>query len=66
MSFGLNICAYLCIEHGKRQSLGESIVINDTEIRELDVGETYACLEVDESMGMNRELNKDTKLKGNI
>ena len=59
MSFGLDKCAYLCIEHGKRKSLGESIVINDTEIRELDIGETYTYLGVDESIGMNGELNKD-------
>ena len=60
MSFGLDKCAYLCIEHGKRKSLGESIVINDTaEIRELDIGETYTYLGVHESIGMNGELNKD-------
>ena len=51
MSFGLDKCAYLCTEHGKRKSLGESIVINDTEIRELDTGETYTYLGVDESIG---------------
>ena len=34
-------------------------MINDTEIRELDVGETYTYQGVDESIGMNRELNKD-------
>ena len=65
MSFGQDKCVYLCIEHGKRKSLGESIVINDTEIRELDIGETYTYLGVDESIGMNGELNKD-KVKGNI
>ena len=59
MSFGLDKCAYLCIEHGKRKSLEESIVINDTEIRELDIGETYTYLGVDENIGMNGELNKD-------
>ena len=40
MSFRLDKCAYLCMEHRKRKSIGESIVINDTEIRELDIGET--------------------------
>ena len=50
---------YLCIEHGKRKSLGESIVINDTEIRELDVGEAYTYLGVDESVGIDGELNKE-------
>ena len=65
MSFRLDICAYLCIEHGKRKSLRESIVINDTEILELDTGETYTYLGVNESIGMNGELNKD-KVKGNI
>ena len=59
MSSGLDKCAHLCIKHGKRKSLAESIVINDAEIRELDVGETYTYLGVDESVGMNEELNKD-------
>ena len=34
-------------------------MINDTEIRELDVGKTYTYLGIDESIGMNGELNKD-------
>ena len=59
MSFGPDKCAYLCIEHGKRKSPGKSIVINYTEIRELDIGETYTYLGVDESIRMNGELNKD-------
>ena len=59
MSFGLDKRAYLCKEHRKRKSLGEYIVINDTEVRELDVGETYTYLGADESIGIFKKDKKN-------
>ena len=59
MSFGLNKCAYVYIERGKRKSMGEKIVINRVETSELEEGKLYNYLGVDEYTGYNGPLNKE-------
>ena len=40
MKFGLDKCTYICIERGKRKSLGAKLIINNIDITELESGET--------------------------
>ena len=59
MTFGQTKCAYICIECGKRESLGSNIKINGLSVRELKDGEQYTDLGQDESVGFDGHLNKD-------
>ena len=57
MQFGVDKCAYMYIERGKRKSLGEMININGVEIKELEEGDTYKYLGQDESAGYDGPAN---------
>ena len=57
MTFGLNKCAYIYTE--RRKSLGDKIVINEVEISELEEGDLYKYLGIDEDIGYDGPLNKD-------
>ena len=59
MTFGLAKCAYMYIERGKRKSLGKKIDINRTEISELEEGDMYKYLGVDEGICFGGPLNKE-------
>ena len=59
MTFGLAKCAYIYIERGKRKSLGKKIDINGIEISELEEGDMYKYLGVDEDIGFDGPLNKE-------
>ena len=59
MQFGVDKCAYMYIERGKRKSLGEMININGVEIKELEEGDTYKYLGQDESVGYDGPINKE-------
>ena len=59
MKFGEDKCGYIYIERGKRKSLGQSIVINGATIRELNEGETYKYLGVEESIGYDGPINME-------
>ena len=63
MQFGVDKCAYMYIERGKRKSLGEMININGVEIKELEEGDTYKYLGQDESVGYDGSINKERVLK---
>ena len=41
MKLGLDKCAYIYIERGKRKSLGTKLTINNIEISELESEDTY-------------------------
>ena len=58
LQFGLDKCAYIYIERGKRTSLGTKLTINNIEITELESGDTYKCFGQDEDIGFKGELNK--------
>ena len=58
MKFGLDKCAYIYIERGKRKSPGTKLTINNIEITELESGDTYKCFGQDEDIGFKGELNK--------
>ena len=63
MEFGVDKCAYIYIERGKKKTLGQSMSIQGTELQELEHGEQYKYLGQEESVGYNAELNKDRVLK---
>ena len=59
MSFEEKKCAYICIEDGKRKSLGQTIEINGLRVKELQEEELYTFLGQDEAVGYNGPLNKE-------
>ena len=59
MTFGLANCACIYIERGKRKSLGKRIDISGIEISELEEGNMYKYLGVDEDIGFDGPLNKE-------
>ena len=63
MKFGLDKCAYIYIEQGKRKSLGTKLTIHNIDITELESGETYKYLGQDEDIGVKGELNKQRVIK---
>ena len=59
MSFGLNKCAYVYIERGKSKSIGDQILINGAEISQLEEGDLYKYLGVDEDIAYDGPLSKE-------
>lgn len=59
MQFGEEKCAYICVENGKRKSLGNTIEINKVKIREIEEEETYKYLGIEETVQFNTALNKE-------
>lgn len=58
MNLGLDKRTYVYIEQGKRKSLGTKLTINNVDITELELGETYKYIGQDEEIGFKSELNK--------
>lgn len=63
MEFGKDKCAYVYINKGKQESLGEKFSICDMELEELENGDHYKYLGQDECVGYDNEINKDRVLK---
>ena len=59
MQFGLEKCAYVYIERGKRNQLGENITVNNIAIEELKQDDTYKYLGQDEAVTYNGPINKE-------
>ena len=59
MLFELDKCAYINIERGQHKSLGESLVVSNVVIKELEDSDTYKYLGQDESVSYDGPLNKD-------
>ena len=58
MKFGLDKCAYIYIERGKRKSVVTKLTVNNIEITELKSGDTYKYLGQNKDIGFKGELNK--------
>ena len=58
MELGNDKCAYICIERGQRNTLGEKFGINDIELNEVKCGEKYKYLGQDENIVYGNVLNK--------
>ena len=63
MEFGIDKCAYIYIDRGKKASLGEKLTFQGTELKELEHGEQYKYLGQEESVGYDAELNKERVMK---
>ena len=63
MQFGVEKCAYIYIERGKRKTLGEKITIPNESVQELKEDETYKYLGQDESIGNDGPINIERVLK---
>ena len=66
IKFGLDKCAYICIERGKRKSLGTKLTISNVDITELESGETNKYIGQDEGIGFKSELNKRRVVKKHL
>ena len=53
-------CKYMNMQ---RKRLGETINVNDVEIKELEEGDTYKYLGQDESVAYNGPINNERVLK---
>ena len=63
LKFGEDKCAYICIKRGKKSTEGETIDINDLNVRELKEDEPCRCLGLDENIGYDENLNKERIVK---
>ena len=63
IKFGLDKCAYIYIEWGRRKFLGTKLTINSTDITELESGKTNKYLGQGEDIGFKRELNNQRVMK---
>ena len=63
MNFGVNKCAYQCIERVKRKEQSQPLEVNGLIIKEVEEGDNYKYLGVDESVGIHGPLNKDRVVK---
>ena len=63
MSFGISKCAYQCIERGKQKLQNQPLEVNSLIIQEIDEGDQYKYLGMDESVGIIGPLNKQRVVK---
>ena len=63
MKFGVSKCAYQVIERGKHKAQNEDLEINGLQIQEIQEGDGYKYLEIDESIGIEGPLNKQRVIK---
>ena len=63
MRFGVDKCAYMYIEHGKRKSTGTELEMDGLKISELQDIDSYKYLGADEDVAYQGTLNKDQVVK---
>ena len=63
MSFGISKCAYQCIERGKQKLQNQPLEVNSLIIQEIEEGDQYKYLGMDESVGIIGPLNKQRVVK---
>ena len=63
MQFGADKCAYLNVERGQRIQLNKKIVMNGLELSELEDGDSYKYLGMDEDIQYQAKLNKEKVTK---
>ena len=59
MRFGEEKCAFLNIEKGRCKKLGVTIEMNNLRMKELEDGDTYRYLGLDENLSYSGPLNKN-------
>ena len=63
MNFGVNKCEYQCIERGKRKGQNQPLEVHELIVQEVEDGDNYKYLGIDESVGINDPLNKERVTK---
>ena len=63
LSFGESKCAFQIIERGKRKHHGNALRINGLNIKEIEEGDTYIYLGIEEAIGIADTLNKEKVLR---
>ena len=63
MMFGESKCTFQMIERGVREEKGEPVEINGVTIKEIENGDSYRYLGIDETVVALRPLNKDKVTK---
>ena len=63
MTFGESKCAYQYIKRGKRKERGKTISVNGLNIKEVQEGDHYKYLGVEEPVGIDNTLNKEKIIK---
>ena len=63
MVFGESKCAYQCIQRGKRREIGLPLKVKNLTVAEIEEGEHYKYLGIDESVGYDGPLNKHRIMK---
>ena len=63
MKFGVSKCAYQVMERGKRKAQNENLEVNGLQIQEIQEGDSYKYLAIDESIGIEGPLNKQRVIK---
>ena len=63
MCFGVDKCAYLYMEKGKKKTIGPEFEMNGLQITELDDDKTYKYLGMDENTAYQGSLNKERVIK---
>ena len=63
MKFGVSKCAYQVIERGKRKAQNEDMEVNGLQIHEIQEGDCYKYLGIDEFIGIDGPFNKQMVIK---
>ena len=60
LKFGVSKCAHQVIERGKCKAQNEDLDVNGLQIQEIQEGDCYKYLGIDESISIDGPLNKHT------
>ena len=58
MHFGVTKCAFQLITRGRREASNTQLIVNNLTLQEIEEGDHYRYLGMDESVGINGNLNK--------
>ena len=62
--FGVTKCAFQLITRGRREASNAPLIVNNLTLQEIEEGDHYKYLGIDEPVGINRHLNKTKAIKG--
>ena len=63
MQFGVAKCAFQLIDRGRREASNTPLIVNNLTLQEIEKGHHYKYLGIDESVGINGNLNKTKAIK---
>ena len=63
MQFRVTKCAFQLITRGRREGRNTPLIVNDLTLQEIEERDHYRYLGIDESVGINGNLNKTKAIK---